>query len=99
MDLRGDVLEPGDSAELGKELHWSTFKTRCGDRDTCPNLAPECEAPTVSGFVNHLIFSSEPIAGENVWHSMDHGEVVGVDWRMRLSKAHLSRRQLDVLAS
>lgn len=83
----------------GKELHWSTFKTRCGDRDTCPNLAPECEAPTVSGFVNHLIFSSEPIAGENVWHAMDHGEVVGVDWRMRLSKAHLSRRQLDVLAS
>lgn len=83
----------------GKELHWSTHKTRCGDRDSCPNLAPECEAPTETGFVNHLIFSSEPIAGENVWNEMAVGDVVGVDWRMRLSRAHLSRRTLGVLAS
>jgi len=83
----------------GKELHWSTYKTRCGDRDACPHLSPECEAPTESGFVNHLIFSSEPIAGENVWHAMDHGEVVGVDWRMRLTRDHLDRRKLSVLAS
>lgn len=82
----------------GRELHWSTYKTRCADRDTCPNLAPECEAPTESGFVNHLIFSSEPIEGENVWHRMEPGEVVGVDWRMRLSRGHLRRRKLDVLA-
>jgi glutamine amidotransferase len=49
--------------------------------------------------VNHLIFSSEPIAGENVWNTMEPGDVVGVDWRMRLSRAHLIRRRLDVLAS
>ncbi len=81
----------------GKELHWSTYKTRCGDRESCPNLSAECEAPTETGFVNHLIFSSEPIAGENVWHAMEPGEVVGVDWRMRLHRGHLGRRQLDVL--
>ena len=32
----------------------------------------------------HLIFSSEPLSGENVWNEMKPGEVVGVDWRMRL---------------
>ena len=48
----------------GKELFWSTYKTRCGDRDSCPSLSPECEAPTATGFVNHLLFSSEPLEGD-----------------------------------
>lgn len=80
----------------GKELYWSTYKTRCGDRDSCPSLSPSCEAPTTTGFVNHLVFSSEPIDGENVWIPMVRGEFVAVDWRMRL----LTRRpkHLDVLA-
>lgn len=68
----------------GKELFWSSFKTRCADRDQCPNLSPECEAATQTGFVNHMILSSEPILGENVWHEMQPREVVGVDWRMKL---------------
>jgi len=68
----------------GKELHYSTYKTTCADRDTCPHLAPHCEAPTETGFVNHLLFSSEPTSGEAVWHTMKPGDVVGVDWRMRL---------------
>jgi glutamine amidotransferase len=86
------------AVQSGKELFWSTHKTRCGDRDSCPNLAPECEAPTHSGFVNHLIFSSEPIAGENVWNEMEPDEIVGVDWRMRLTRSHLNRRRLAVVA-
>ena len=84
--------------QSGKELLWSTHKTHCADRDNCPNLAPECEAPTVSGFVNHLVFSSEPMEGENVWTEMEPGEVIGVDWRMRLTKSHLERRRLQVVA-
>ena len=59
----------------GKELHWSTHKQRCGDRDTCPSLAPECEAPTHTGFVNHWIVSSEPLQGENVWVPLEPGEL------------------------
>jgi glutamine amidotransferase len=82
----------------GKELYWSTHKSRCGERDVCPNYATACEAPTSSGFVNHLVFSSEPIAGENVWTEMEEDEVVGVDWRMHLSRSHLSRRRLSVVA-
>lgn len=68
----------------GKELFWSTYKTRCADRDRCPSLSPECEAPTETGFVNHLLLTSEPLQGENVWHEMAPGDSVAVDWRMKL---------------
>ena len=70
----------------GKELYWSTYKTSCADRDTCPFLAPACEAPTQDGFVNHLIIASEPLSGDNIWLEMSQGEMVGVDWRMRLER-------------
>lgn len=73
----------------GKELHWSSYKRRCADRETCPNLAKECEAPTETGHVNHLILSSEPLGGENVWHELTDGDVIGVDWRMRLVQSSL----------
>lgn len=73
----------------GKELFWSTYKTKCSDRDTCPSLAPECEAPTTSGFVNHLILSSEPLGGENIWLEAEENQVIGVDWRMRLVNRQL----------
>ncbi len=68
----------------GKELYWSSYKSRCSDRDTCPSLDASCEAPTTTGFVNHLILSSEPLAGENIWLEVPEDQMVGVDWRMRL---------------
>ena len=68
----------------GKELHFSTYKQRCADRDVCSFLAPSCEAPPRDGSVNHLIFSSQPLSGENVWQAMREGDVVAVDGRMRL---------------
>jgi glutamine amidotransferase len=83
----------------GKELFYSTYKTRCGDRDDCPHLAPECEAPTRSGLVNHLIFTSEIYDGENVWAEMETGDIVGVDWRMRLTCGRVDRKHLPVLAA
>jgi predicted glutamine amidotransferase len=70
----------------GKDLYWSSYKTRCPDRDTCPHLADVCEAPTTTGFINHLIISSEPLGGKNVWLPMKEGEIIGVDWRMRMEQ-------------
>lgn len=68
----------------GKELFFSTHKHRCPERDECAFLAPECEAPPVSsGHVNHLILSSEPLQGDNVWTELAEGEVVAVDHFMR----------------
>ncbi|MCA9561971.1 MAG: class II glutamine amidotransferase [Myxococcales bacterium] len=72
------------------QLFYSTHKTRCLDRDSCPYLAPECEQPSTNGSVNHLILSSEPLQGENVWTSMEDGEVVGVNWRMKLFQSNES---------
>ena len=68
----------------GKELYWSTYKERCADRETCSYFANECEAPSTTGFVNHLVFSSEPLSGENIWIPMEEGETIGVDSRMQL---------------
>lgn len=84
----------------GKELYWSSYKTRCADRDSCPSLAPECEAETQTGFVNHLILSSEPLGGENVWTQLAEDGVIGVDWRMRLVMRRLGQKgpALPVLA-
>ncbi|MFU8806184.1 MAG: class II glutamine amidotransferase, partial [Bradymonadaceae bacterium] len=73
----------------GKELYLSTYKGCCPERDLCPSFSQACEAPSDSGFVNHLIISSEPLQGENVWLEMVPGEVVGVDWRMQLHRSLL----------
>src|SRR5690606_18732416 len=81
----------------GKELFVSTHKTRCQDRDSCAHLAPECEAPTQTGFINHLIFSSEVIDGDNVWDEMARGDIVGVDWRMRIVRGAVDKRMLQVV--
>lgn len=70
----------------GKDLLFSTYKTKCPERDICPSFAHECEAPTESGFVNHLLVSSEALQGQNVWTQMAPGEIVGVDWRMQFRR-------------
>jgi glutamine amidotransferase len=81
----------------GKELFWSSYKTRCADRGTCPSLSVECEAPTRSGRVNHLIVSSEPLLGENVWQPLADGDIVGVDWRMHFVSSRVDRTELPLI--
>jgi glutamine amidotransferase len=80
----------------GKELYFSTYKTRCADRDHCPSLSAACEAPSVSGIVNHFIVSSEPLQGENVWLPLAQGDIVGVDRRMQIAKAHVEHVGLPI---
>jgi glutamine amidotransferase len=84
------------AAHGGKELFWSSHKTRCADRDTCANLSPECEGPSRSGRVNHLIVSSEPLLGENVWQPLADGDILGVDWRMHYVRARVDQAALPV---
>ncbi len=68
----------------GKNLYYSAYKTRCGDRDSCPSFSPECEAQTKTGYINHLIFSSEPLSGENTWLALKKGQMISVDQHMLL---------------
>lgn len=63
----------------GKELYYSTHKTKCSERDSCPSYSKICEMSVDSGRVNHMIFSSEPLEGENVWSQMRPGHIVAVD--------------------
>ncbi len=68
----------------GKPLHWSTHKERCPEREVCPFFAPECEAPSRSGHVNHLLLASEPLQGDNVWTPLPAGGITAVDPFMRV---------------
>lgn len=80
----GDVMM---AFQGGKELYYSTYKVKCKDRDICPSFAPNCEGESLDGHVNHLIFSSEPLHGENVWKKMAPGELIGIDHEMKLRLA------------
>lgn len=69
----------------GKKLYYSTYKTFCADRDDCPSYSDECESPTQTGFVNHLIFASEPLSGDNIWRPMELGQTIGLDAQMKIN--------------
>lgn len=83
----------------GRQLFYSTYKSRCADRDVCPSFAPECEAPTKTGIVNHFILSSEPLGGENIWLEVPEGQVIGVDCRMQFSNRPLFDNGLRVVSA
>ena len=74
----------------GQNLNYSTYKSSCSENNTCSFYSPECEAP-VDNFqpVNHLIFSSEDLQGENIWHPMKCGELVAVDKDMKFCKLQI----------
>lgn len=95
MVTNGDTLV---AAHGGKELYWSTYKTRCSDREHCKSLSPECEAPSTTGRVNHCILSSEPLQGENVWLPLSEGDIVGVDEAMRVERIASKHHGLTVVA-
>jgi predicted glutamine amidotransferase len=70
----------------GKTIHYSTHKKICPDKKGCSFLNESCEAPvpfkSTTQRVNHLILSSEPIQGSNVWNEVRVGQIVGVDEHM-----------------
>ncbi len=74
----------------GQELFYSTYKNKCADRDTCISYAKECESESLSGQVNHLIFSSEPLQGENIWLPMNFREIISIDGSMKLHRKNCS---------
>ena len=73
----------------GKTLYYSTFKRECSEAERCPSYNTSCENPTSNGFVNHLLFSSEPLKGENTWQPLSPGTMLGVDWNMKLGQRPL----------
>jgi len=72
------------SHQGGKSLYYSTHKRLCPDRDSCTSFAPVCEMAAKTGAINHMIFSSEELKGDNIWNKMKPGEIVGVDSKMQI---------------
>lgn len=74
-----------------KELHYSTYKERCPERDTCFAFeAKLCEAPVERGVVKHLIVTSEPLAqGPNVCVELDDDDYVAVRHGMVFERGKL----------
>lgn len=68
----------------GKKLFYSTYKNRCSERDRCPSFDRVCEEAVEGGKINHLIFASEPLSGDNIWLPVKLGQVLGVDSAMNL---------------
>lgn len=92
----GDVMV---ATHGGKELLFSTHKTRCPDREHCASLSAVCEAPSVTGQVNHLIVSSERLQGFNVWQELAPGDILAIDGAMRVTRARISGRPLSLVGA
>lgn len=78
----------------GVELYFSSHKSRCPERDSCAAFhAVRCERPVeevLGGRVQHLLVSSEPIAGgTNVWRPLELDEYVCVDGGMGFGRGRL----------
>lgn len=67
----------------GEDLHYSTYKRKCIERDTCPAFSPECENPPDGG-INHVLIASEAISEEDIWVNMKPGEGICIDMQMRM---------------
>ena len=74
-----------------RDLYYSTYKTRCPDRDTCESFEErQCEREVLFGQVKHLIVTSEPVSTDvNVWHELEDGECVYVDRNMFIRRVRL----------
>jgi predicted glutamine amidotransferase len=71
----------------GKNLNYSTYKSKCSERNECQFHQHTCENPDEGKVVQHIVFSSEDVKNENIWNRMSPGDFVGVDRRMVVVKA------------
>ena len=69
---------------FNKELFFSTHKTQCPERNTCPAYeSHKCEQAVREGVVKHLAITSESLSeGPNVWEEMQDRSYVLVDHGM-----------------
>ncbi len=71
----------------GKDLYYSTHKKSCPEKDNCSHFNSTCESVS-TGVVNHILFSSEPLSGENIWNKLAPGEIIGIDQCMQFYRLH-----------
>ena len=76
----------------GLELFVSTQKTQCHDAQTCPEPNKVCLMGFLPKFkvgrtrkCNHLLVSSEPIGGDNIWEEVPEGALIALDDNFKCS--------------
>jgi predicted glutamine amidotransferase len=74
----------------GQPLHYTSHKTSCSEKDSCDFYNDTCLNIATDSPVNHLIISSEPLQGENIWTELSPGELVFVDNEMKVKKESFS---------
>jgi predicted glutamine amidotransferase len=74
-----------------RPLWFSTYKTRCPERDTCHAFEEgRCEREVTDGIVKHMIVASERVAANpNVWVELQDGDWVSVDHGMNFRRGHV----------
>jgi len=74
-----------------RPLFFSTYKTRCPERDSCPAFEhSKCEQRVDQGTVKHLIVTSErPAENPNVWTELEDDDYVAVDYGMNFHRGRL----------
>ena len=72
--------------QAGLELFVSTQKTQCQDAETCAEPNKICLMGFLPKFkvgrtrkCNHLLVSSEPIGGDNIWEEVPEGALIALD--------------------
>ncbi len=70
----------------GQPLHFSSHKIDCGEKNECKFFNDTCLNIVTDTSVNHLIISSEPLQGENIWTQLNPGELIFVDPDMKVQK-------------
>lgn len=71
----------------GQSLYACTYKTQCPERDSCSYFNQSCENKLGDNEpVNHLIISSEPIEGVNIWQEIPEGSFIGIGPKMLVIK-------------
>jgi glutamine amidotransferase len=72
---------------LHRPLFFSTYKSACPERDSCPAYEPAlCEAPVREGVVKHMILTSEKVTeNPNVWTELSDWDMAVVDQAMHFA--------------
>ena len=97
------ILTNGDvffAQRAGKGLWFATQKSTCADFAICPVQDKVCMAATrPDAPVNHLIVSSEQIGNEDLWESLQQGQMVWLDsqWQVGFTQ-QLAHFQLSIHA-
>lgn len=75
----------------GQPLYYSTHKESCSEKNICQFYDKSCENKSNSkSKINHLLISSEPLDGENIWSKLEFGDLISLDDKLIFNKEKIT---------